>query len=139
MQSLYYMSHFSKIKTNISDIEVLKKTLKDLGFNYSSTKYNLSKIDINYSNQIQYLNVRNSKINRPTLFEFIWDGFEYNFITDFNLWCLDISVDCFLEKLSQQYAYNIILNQSISNGFNETNHILMKDGSIKVVMQKWND
>nr|YP_009326586.1 conserved hypothetical plastid protein [Membranoptera platyphylla]AMJ16843.1 conserved hypothetical plastid protein [Membranoptera platyphylla] len=133
------MSHFSKIKTNISDIEILKKTLKDLGFTYGSTKCNLSNVHINYSNQVKYLNVYDSKFNTQTLFEFIWDGYEYNFVADFNLWHLNMSVDYFLEKLSQQYAYNVILNQSIMNGFNETNHIFMKDGSIKVVMQKWND
>nr|YP_009332585.1 conserved hypothetical plastid protein [Membranoptera weeksiae]AHZ94600.1 conserved hypothetical plastid protein [Membranoptera weeksiae] len=133
------MSHFSKIKTNISDIEILKKTLNDLGFTYSSTKYNLSNIDINYSNHFKYLNVYKDKLNTKTLFEFIWDGFEYNLVADFNLWHLDMSMDYFLEKLSQQYAYNIILNQSIINGFNETNYTLMKDGSIKVMMQKWND
>nr|YP_009332806.1 conserved hypothetical plastid protein [Membranoptera tenuis]AKL79062.1 conserved hypothetical plastid protein [Membranoptera tenuis] len=133
------MSHFSKIKTNISDIEILKKTLNDLGFTYGSTKYNLSNMDINYSNHFKYLNVYKDKLNTKTLFEFIWDGFEYNLVADFNLWHLDMSVDYFLEKLTQQYAYNIILNQSIMNGFNETNYILMKDGSIKVMMQKWND
>nr|QCI05972.1 hypothetical protein [Delesseria sanguinea] len=133
------MSHFSKIKTNISDLEILKKTLKDLGFTYGLTKCNLLKTKINPFNETKYLNVFDGKPDGQTLFEFIWDGYEYNFIADFNLWHLDISVDYFLEKLSQRYAYNVILNQSILNGFNEKNYILMKDGSIKIIMQKWNN
>nr|YP_010155912.1 conserved hypothetical plastid protein [Cumathamnion serrulatum]QQY85362.1 conserved hypothetical plastid protein [Cumathamnion serrulatum] len=133
------MSHLSRIKTNFSNIEVLKKTLSDLNFNYILSEENASNIDIANSNQIKYFNVFNNIVNKKTLFEFIWDGYEYNFVADFNLWHLEISMDCFLEKLTQQYAYNIILSESVISGFNEKHHILMKDGSIKVVMEKWND
>nr|QCI04571.1 hypothetical protein [Apoglossum ruscifolium] len=117
------MSHFSKIQTNISSLEVLQKTLGDLGFEYINSTY-----DLIVFNQKQ--------INRP-LFSFSWDGKKYDLIADLNLWSLNISFECFMDKLNQCYAFNVILNESVSSGFNQKEKVLMKDGSLKLIIEKW--
>nr|QCI06416.1 hypothetical protein [Dictyurus purpurascens] len=124
------MSHFSKIKTNISDLEMLKKTLKDLGFTYSLKKE---------ISQVSTITVFNKNIDNKNLFSFSWDGREYTLIADLFFWSLNVSVDYFLEKLTQQYAYNMITKESLVNGFDSKSKVLMKDGSIKLVVQRWNN
>nr|YP_009397155.1 hypothetical protein [Thuretia quercifolia]ARW66341.1 hypothetical protein [Thuretia quercifolia] len=124
------MSHFSKIKTNISDLEMLTKTLNDLGFVYSLEK----KIS-----QVNKISVFNKDIYDKHLFDFCWNGREYMLLADLFLWSLDVSIDYFLEKLTQQYAYNIIIKESLNYGFDNKSKILMKDGSIKLLVQKWHN
>nr|QCI05805.1 hypothetical protein [Dasysiphonia japonica] len=121
------MSHFSKIKTNISNLQILKKTLKDLGFDYieSSSEYN-------------QMDVFKTHINSGILFSFKWDNNEYNLIADYDLWKLNMSIDYFVEKLKQNYAINLIINESSINGFTQKSFIQMRDGSIKLTVQKWN-
>jgi len=127
------MSHFSKIKTNISNFKMLKKTLKDLGFNYYLNNFKNS-ISLNDKTLIIFKN----DIKNEPLFKFIWNGKEFILIADLFLWNLDISLEYFLEKLSQQYAYNIVLNESLINGFNHKVQTITSDGSIKLVVEKWN-
>ena len=121
------MSHFSKIKTNISSLEMLKKTLKDLGFSYIANNSLNNDIIVFKKND-----------NSQPLFNFAWDGKEFILMADLYLWNLDVSVEYFLEKLSQQYAYNIVLNESLVNGFDYKIKTLTNNGSIKLIVEKWN-
>jgi len=129
------MSHFSKIKTNISNIEILKKTLKDLDFNYNLSNSNNNYQDNDFDNN--NIVVFADNLNDQPLFSFSWNGKEFMLIADLYLWNLDISVKYFLEKLSQQYAYNTILYQSLKNGFKSKVQTIASNGSIKLVVEKW--
>lgn len=124
------MSHFSKIKTNISDIEILKVTLNDLGFNYKL---------FTSSQGLRILDVYKESEQSKSLFHFIWDGSQYNLMADFMLWSLTVNINSFAEKLNQQYAYNMILKQGRQNGFDKQLQTLMSDGSIRLVMQRWSN
>nr|YP_009393446.1 hypothetical protein [Bostrychia simpliciuscula]ARW62008.1 hypothetical protein [Bostrychia simpliciuscula] len=131
------MSHFSKIKTNISNLSVLKQTLKDLGFHlFLSSSSNLYKESEYLDNSINLV-VYNCSLYKDPLFSFLWNGFEYNLIVDLQLWSLDIDVNYFIDKLSQKYAYNLILNKSISSGFQKVSEKITADGSMKITVQKW--
>lgn len=131
------MSHFSRIKTNISNFEILIKTLNDLGFKHKLNQVNNSQIRINKVSNINNIFVYRNLSDNQSLFNFSWDGSQYILLADFQLWNLDINIDCFLQKLNQKYAYNIILNQGNSNGFQESDQKIMFDGSLKVIMQRW--
>nr|QCI05290.1 hypothetical protein [Compsothamnion thuyoides] len=124
------MSHFSKILTCISNLEILKKTINDLGFKYKVDKYNLRK---------NKLDIYDFSIEDKLLFSFEFDQDKYVLIADLQLWSLNIDFNSFLEKLNQYYSYNIVLNQSQVKGFNKTFEKVMDDGSIKLVMEKWSD
>nr|YP_009391166.1 hypothetical protein [Dipterocladia arabiensis]ARW59310.1 hypothetical protein [Dipterocladia arabiensis] len=127
------MSHFSKIKTNISDAEILKQTLQELGFTYKLT----DSLNQNNKNVIMQDDIIVFKEN--PVFNFIWDGYQYNLVADFYLWNLDATPNFFLEKLTQKYAYNLILDESISIGFDQQQSICMSDGSLKLIVEKWNN
>nr|QCI05613.1 hypothetical protein [Cryptopleura ramosa] len=132
------MSHFSRIKTNIVNCEILKKTLVDLGFKYKCYQNNDQINNLTNINQVNFINVYSNLSDSQSLFNFSWDGLQYILVADFQLWNLDINVDYFLEKLTQCYASNIVIYQGISNGFQASEQIVMQDGSLKIVMQRWN-
>nr|YP_009395090.1 hypothetical protein [Bryothamnion seaforthii]ARW63858.1 hypothetical protein [Bryothamnion seaforthii] len=126
------MSHFSKIKTNISNLDALKKTITQLGFNYEI----ISHTD-NDPVKIQNIVVYDFSDKSQPLFSFLWNENQYSFIVDLQLWNLDVDVNYFLDSLSQKYAYNVILNTSNLSGFHQISEKVSEDGSIKITLQRW--
>nr|YP_009296285.1 hypothetical protein Sebd_133 [Sebdenia flabellata]AOM65220.1 hypothetical protein Sebd_133 [Sebdenia flabellata] len=127
------MSHFSRIKTSIKDFEILQKTLKDLNYKYTCGKNYL--YDSNNNLQNVDLMIHN---NQPNMLGFSWDGQEYNLVTDLQLWNEGMSIQRFMDKILQKYALNSILNVSVKEGFKEIKQKINKDGSIQLVIQRWN-
>nr|YP_009391368.1 hypothetical protein [Platysiphonia delicata]ARW59512.1 hypothetical protein [Platysiphonia delicata] len=122
------MSHFSKIKTNISRLEVLKTTLKNLGFVYQLNE----DLDANS----HFLSVYKENTKNPSFF-FKCEGNEYILIADVSTWNLNVSSEHFLEKLHKGYAISAITHYGTSNGFNVDEEISMTDGSTKLILRKW--
>nr|YP_009944523.1 hypothetical protein [Osmundea sinicola]QFR99817.1 hypothetical protein [Osmundea sinicola] len=122
------MSHFSKIKTNIANNDMLTTTLSEMGFIYKYSTDAVSQKDIF---------VYTSRDITNHVFSFIWNGSNYNLLADVNSWSLDVDFNCFIDSLSQIYAYNIILNQSCLNGFSKVSEKTATDGSIKIKLKRW--
>ena len=122
------MSHFSKIRTNISNRNILEKTIKDLGF-----YYNIDSVTNNYPNLYVYDAIDSSN----HIFYFMWDNSRYILMADLMLWNLSVNFENFFEQLNQKYAYNLVLSYSKDNGFQAKNENLMQDGSIRLTVQKW--
>nr|YP_009393024.1 hypothetical protein [Bostrychia moritziana]ARW61586.1 hypothetical protein [Bostrychia moritziana] len=127
------MSHFSKIKTNISNLNLLKKTVGQLGL-YSTLQDSLSNLHC-MQNLVVYEDYKKIK----PLFSFIWDNSEYHLVVDLQLWSLNVDFDYFIDKLSQQYAYNVVVDKSLSTGFQKISEKVSTDGSIKVTVSRWPD
>nr|YP_010902388.1 hypothetical protein REP52_pgp194 [Hypnea nidifica]WCH54243.1 hypothetical protein [Hypnea nidifica] len=126
------MSHLSRIKTSITNQEILKKTLKDLNFVYTNKKINNNNdYTINFNNLIV-------QHNGKDLFIFSWNGQEYSLLADLQLWNMNIPYTKLLEKITQQYCYNTILRESTKYGFENINRKTLEDGSIQLVIQRWN-
>nr|YP_010850359.1 Ycf35 [Lophurella caespitosa]WGH13218.1 Ycf35 [Lophurella caespitosa] len=135
------MSHFSKIKTNITNLNVLIKTIKELGFNYrfftSTDKHLFVNNQSEPNNILVYkLDEFNREIN---VFTFTWNISEYILLVDLDAWNLDINFDYLLDRLFQQYAYNIVINTSSTNGFQKIKEQSLYDGSIKLTLQRWHN
>nr|YP_009397976.1 hypothetical protein [Gredgaria maugeana]ARW67162.1 hypothetical protein [Gredgaria maugeana] len=134
------MSHFSKIKTNITNINILIKTIQNLGFNYRF----ISNLDNHSCKNDQY--IRNNlfvyKINQDntesSIFTFVWNNNEYVLLVDLDSWCLDVSFNYLFDCLFQQYAYNIIVSTGCISGFQKIKEQCIDDGSIKLTLQRWN-
>nr|YP_010850953.1 Ycf35 [Aphanocladia stichidiosa]WGH14009.1 Ycf35 [Aphanocladia stichidiosa] len=135
------MSHFSKIKTNITNLNVLIKTIKELGFNYKFFSSTHKYLSIN--NQSKPDNILVYKLNEnnteSSLFTFTWNASEYILLVDLDVWNLDISFNYLLDRLFQQYAYNIVINTSSTSGFQKIKEQSIYDGSIKLTLQRWNN
>jgi hypothetical protein len=126
------MSHFSKIKTTLKDLSLLKKALNDLSINWT-TEANEVK---GYKNQSIYANIVISQNNNYDI-GFVWTGFEYQLVADLQFWQQPWSVELFLDKITQRYAYNSRLKATEIQGFQRIEEISQENGSIKLILQRW--
>nr|YP_010619399.1 hypothetical protein PN189_pgp171 [Xiphosiphonia pinnulata]WAX03412.1 hypothetical protein [Xiphosiphonia pinnulata] len=135
------MSHFSKIKTNITNFDNLIKTIKELGFNYRLFSNTINYI---YTNQeVKEQDILIYKLNECSkenhIFTFVWDVNEYHLVVDLQLWSLDMDFSYLIDRLFQQYAYNMVVDTSYVSGFQKIKEKLNDDGSIKLTFQRWNN
>jgi len=69
---------------------------------------------------------------------FSWNGEEYELIFDASFWSQPYSVEKFINKISQQYANSVILNESQKIGFQPIKVKQHLDGSNTITLQRWN-
>nr|YP_009397367.1 hypothetical protein [Dasyclonium flaccidum]ARW66553.1 hypothetical protein [Dasyclonium flaccidum] len=132
------MSHFSKIKTNISSLSILKKTIHELGFYYNVVNLpSVNQKKASFSDKSNLDIYSSSTLSGVPLCSFIWNDLEYHLIVDVQLWNLHMDFNYFLDKLSQKYAYNMILCQTNMSGFEKINEKINSDGSIIMTIQRW--
>ena len=128
------MSHFSTVKTKLRKKEPLLQALHNLGFIPQEGEqlvrgYRGQTVDAE-------LAVRMSK-GGDIGFRWNESTNTYELVTDLDLWKQDIPVDRFLAKLTQQYALHTVLSTTSEEGFEvseQKNHL---DGSIELVVTRW--
>nr|QUE28920.1 Ycf35 [Porphyropsis coccinea] len=128
------MSHFSKIKTTLRDIEMLKLALTDLGLNFNASSQSI----VGYQSQMHDADIIISQSNTYD-FGFTWNGSEYELVVDPQYWRQPWSIQLFIEKLAQSYAYNSITSKSKYSGFEQLDEKVQSDGAIKLTFQRWID
>lgn len=126
------MSHFSQIKTQIRNLTSLQSALSDLGMEWKSGPCTVR----GYRGQTQTAEVVVEQKNGYDV-GFAWNGHEYELVADLQYWNLDNSVDRFLSKVTQRYAYHMIVNESAQKGFQVSEQQKNEDGSIRLVLQRW--
>jgi len=126
------MSHFSKIKTALKDLDLLKQSLNDLAIKWH-VKDNIVK---GYKDQITFANIVIPQNNNYDI-GFVWNGVEYQLVADLQFWQQPWSVEFFLNKLTQRYAYNSILKMANDTGFHAVNETVKENGLIKLTLQRW--
>jgi hypothetical protein len=126
------MSHFTKIKTKIYDLEILKKSLTDLNLEFTAEN-----LEINgYNNQKASADLIIRQSNNYDI-GFKWNGTEYQMVTDLMFWSQDYSVDKFLNQINQRYAYNAILNLSGKENFQIKRSENLENGSVRVLLERF--
>ena len=104
---LFKMSHFTKIKTKLYNLETLKKSLSDLNITWTVQTHTVR----GYQNTTHEAELVIQQSNKHDI-GFKWNGTEYELVTDLMFWSQDISVDKFLNRINQRYAYNSIIGVS---------------------------
>ena len=127
------MSHFSKIQTSLKDLDLLKKSLSDLSIQWEPE---LNRVR-GYKDQTTFANLVIRQDNNYDI-GFSWNGFEYQLVADIQFWQQPWSIELFLDRVSQKYAYNSIVESTSKQGFQTVNETVQEDGSIKLTLQKWN-
>jgi hypothetical protein len=127
------MSHFSKIQTSLKDLDLLKKSLNDLSICWEPE---LNRVR-GYKDQTTFANLVIKQANNYDI-GFSWNGFEYQLVADIQFWQQPWSIELFLDRVSQRYAYNSIVESTSDQGFQTVNETVQEDGSIKLTLQKWN-
>ena len=127
------MSHFSKIQTSLKDLDLLKKSLSDLSIQWEPE---LNRVR-GYKDQTTFANLVIRQDNNYDI-GFSWNGYEYQLVADIKFWQQPWSIELFLDRVSQKYAYNSIVESTSKQGFQTVNETVQEDGSIKLTLQKWN-
>jgi len=130
------MSHFSTIKTQIKEAEPLIKALDNLGFTINQEE----KFIKGYRGKFTAVDL---SINIPgdTKVGFKWDhnSNTYELVTDLDLWKFEIPVERFISKVTQMYAYQTIISKTKEDGYQIVEQNNKNDGSIELVLTKWDN
>jgi hypothetical protein len=126
------MSHFSQIKTQLRDLTALTSALSDLGIDWKDGPTDVR----GYKGQTQSAAVVIEQDNGYDV-GFSWNGNAYELVADLQYWQQPISVQGFINQLTQRYAYHTVLSQTTSQGFQVAEEKNQEDGSIRLVLQRW--
>ena len=120
------MSHFTTMKTSFQNLAYLEAAL--------------NKLEITHKKQSQK-NIANLIINQSNGYdiEFAWNGNEYELVVDMSFWEQSCPVESFIDKISQQYAGEVIVGESQKLGFQPIKYQQNQDGSNTVVLERWNE
>lgn len=126
------MSHFSCITTKFYNARVLKKSLSDLDINWVAS----NKKAQDYKTKMYELEIIIRQESKYDI-SFRWNGNEYELVTDLMFWSQDFSVVKFLNRISQRYAYNLLMETSETKGIQLTQIETSEDGTIQVMLKSF--
>jgi hypothetical protein len=104
----------------------------------------LNRLNIVYKEK----NIKNSDLSNVNLvipqsngydIEFSWNGQEYEFVVDMSFWEQPYPIESFIDKISQQYAGEVIIGESQKIGFQPIKYQQNGDGSNTLVLERWNN
>ena len=128
------MSHFSTIKTQLREVEPLTKALSQLGYTINTDQ----KLVKGYRGKVTAVDI-NLDLPGNTEVGFKWNknSNSYELVTDLDLWNLDLPVERFISKITQMYAYETIISKTKEDGYQIVEQNNKNDGSIELVLTKW--
>ena len=128
------MSHFSTIKTKIRETEPLIKALDHLGYEPNQDE----KFVKGYQGKFTAVDI-SLDLPENTKVGFKWDNKtnSYELVTDLDLWKYSLPVERFISKVTQMYAYQTIITQTQKDGYQIIEQKNENDGSIELVLTKW--
>ena len=128
------MSHFSTVKTELRQLEPLVQALNDLGYSPDQGERPVR----GYRGQTVTADLAVAMDNGGDLgFRLNEKTGAYELVTDLDLWKQTIPVERFLSKLTQRYALNTVLKASGIEGFQVAEQQVKQDGSIELVVTRW--
>lgn len=130
------MSHFSTVRTELRDRESLLAALRDLGLDPKEGQAAVR----GYRGQEEAADVVCLEDGASDI-GFRWNGQagHFDLVTDLDLWNRPAPIERFLSQLHQRYALQAILAGSASEGFQVSEQRTSQDGSIELVVTRWQD
>ena len=125
------MSHFTTVKTEILDLDILKKTIADLGFRMKENDWRLG-----HDGQMEDIDL-SVRISPETdlLFKKGETGKGY-VITAFVKIAQQEKMRRIIQMVQQEYAYRKVLHETRKRGFSLVQEERVKAGVIKLVLKK---
>ncbi|MBE9059695.1 DUF1257 domain-containing protein [cf. Phormidesmis sp. LEGE 11477] len=128
------MSHFSQIKTKLRNLSSLQLALSDAGVRWQAGP----KAVRGYQGDTQTAEIVIEQDNGYDVgFKQDLETGNYELVADLQYWKQPLSVQGFLNKVTQRYAYHTVLNESVGQGFQVSEQATNEDGSIRLVLQRW--
>lgn len=128
------MSHFSQIKTKLRNLSSLQLALNDAGISWQAGP----KAVRGYQGDTKTAEVVIEQENGYDVgFKRNEQTGDYELVADLQYWQQPLSVEGFIRKITQRYAYHTVVNESASQGFQVSEQVDNQDGSIRLVLQRW--
>ncbi|MBD2293298.1 DUF1257 domain-containing protein [Anabaena sphaerica FACHB-251] len=123
------MSHFTTIKVQIKQGEVLLQVLKELGYQVEQNTH--------------VRGYRGDKTNAEYVIKqsngydlgFRQNGESYELVADF--WGAKINQQEFINNISQKYAHKTLMETIQTEGFNVEEEEVLADGTVRVLVGRW--
>ena len=128
------MSHFTHIKTRFQNLFYLEKALNRLNITYKQEKKIIRNSDLKSYN----IDLLIPQLNGYDV-KFSLNGKNYELVADLSFWKQPYPVQSFIDKISQQYAGEVIIGESQKIGFQPVKYQQNKDGSNTLVLERWNN
>lgn len=126
------MSHFSQIKTQIRDLTSLQAALNDLEINWKSGPQPIR----GYQGQTHNAEIVIEQDNGYDV-GFSHNNGQYELVADLQYWQQPLSVQGFINRITQRYAYHTVMKETTRQGFQLAEQEQNQDGSIRLVLQRW--
>jgi len=126
------MSHFTKIKTKIYEIEILKTALNNLGYKFSENVSSVRGYQGRATNVDLLINLKSSY---DIGFHRTIDG-SYEIVADW-YGVKGVMKESFISNLMQTYSLELIKQEMEKKGYYIVEKTKMKDNTLKVVVRKW--
>lgn len=123
------MSHFSTIKIEIKNGEILQQVLTELGYEVK-TNTQVRGYQGNQTNA-DYVIRQNNGYDLG----FRRNGESYELVADF--WGARINEEKFLNAINQKYAHQTLMQSVEEQGFDVEEEEVLEDGTVKVVVGRW--
>ena len=130
------MSHFSRIKTSIREIDLLKKSLGNLNLIWEEKEQLIE----GYQGETHKVNLVIRQENNIDIgFEKTKDN-SYQLVADLAFWDQPTSVDAFLDSLHKEYALTTVLEETKKQGFEKISQTTnQQNGEVVLIVEKWNN
>ena len=125
------MSHFTTLKTKLTDKDVLVKALNTLS--YATQENVLLDNPVNHQHEQVRVDVG---ITRYVGFKLGDDG-TLHLVAELDAWEEPITVDRFLEKVTQEYARETVLETVQEQGYTVVSEHKSVENTIEIVAEKW--
>lgn len=126
------MSHFTHIKTRFQNLFYLEKALNRLNISHKEQEKSGTNT---YSYHTSLIIPQSNGYD----IEFAWNGQEYELVVDMSFWEQPYPIESFMDKISQQYAGEVIIGESQKTGFQPIKYQQNADGSNTLVLERWNN
>ena len=120
------MLHFTHIKTRLQNLFYLEKTLNRLNL------YPKKEFSPDSSNA----NLIISQSNGYDM-KFAWNGEEYEFVVDMSFWSQSYPIESFIDRITQEYAGEVVIGETEKIGFHPTKYQQNSDGSNTLILERW--
>ncbi|MBE9233629.1 DUF1257 domain-containing protein [Cuspidothrix issatschenkoi LEGE 03284] len=123
------MSHFTTIKVQIKQGEVLYQVLKELG--YQVVQNTQVRGFMGDTTNAEYVIKQSNGYDLG----FRKNGESYELVADF--WGAKINQQEFINNISQKYAHKTLMETIQTEGFNVEEEEVLADGTVRVVVGRW--
>ncbi|MEY3221928.1 MAG: DUF1257 domain-containing protein [Cuspidothrix sp.] len=123
------MSHFTTIKVQIKQGEVLLQVLQELG--YQVAQNTQVRGYMGDTTNAEYVIKQSNGYDLG----FRKNGESYELVADF--WGAKINQQEFINNISQKYAHKTLMETIQTEGFNVEEEEVLADGTVRVVVGRW--